>query len=163
MRAATQQWSLVGLLASLGTAVAYDLHGPYFVLNHGPPLVSERLDPVISPGQNPSNHVHNVFGANTFSPTFDFAASQKATCNTHGVKPDMSNYWYPALYFNDKSAGTYKMVPTQLETYYHFDPINGKSRTAFPAGFKMLSGGHCDSRGSRIEANVNCRERHVEA
>ncbi len=140
MRAATQKWSLVGLLASLGTVVAYDLHGPYFVLNHGPPLVSERLDPVISPGQNPSNHVHNVFGANTFSPTFDFAASQKASCNTHGVKPDMSNYWYPALYFHDKSAGTYKMVPTQLETYYHFDPINGKARTAFPAGFKMLSG-----------------------
>lgn len=147
MRSTSQSQSILGFLAALGYAClgdAYDLHGPYFVLNHGPPLVSERLDPVISPGANPSNHVHNIFGASSFSPTFDFAASQKAKCNTHGVKADMSNYWYPALYFKDKSTGDYTMVPTQLETYYHFDPINGKARTAFPPGFKMLGGKLCE-------------------
>lgn len=117
-----------------------DYHGPYFILHSGDPLVSERLDPIMAAGSNPSNHVHHIYGANTFGPNFDYDAAQKSTCNTHGVKIDHSNYWYPALYFHDKAKNTYTMVKTDFTTYYHYDLVNGKPRQAFPKGFKMISG-----------------------
>ena len=37
-----------------------DYHGSYFTIGGGAPLVSERVDPIISPGKSPSNHVHEM-------------------------------------------------------------------------------------------------------
>lgn len=151
MRSSLQPKTLLAFLSLVGNGLAA-YEGHYFVLRNGDPLVSERLDPIVSPGQNPASHVHNIFGSSSFSETFDFNAAQNAKCNTNGVKADMSNYWYPALYFHDKSNDSYTMVPTQLITYYKYDPINGKPRTAFPPGLKIMAG-----KGSRAHCQMNQR------
>ncbi len=131
---------VLGLLALLALgANAIDYVGPYFIISdNGGPIVKQRLDPVISPGKTPSNHVHNIFGANTFKSNWDYDSAQKSSCNNMGPKADHSNYWYPALYYTDGSQ--YTWVPGNLEIYYHFDPIDGKARTMFPHAFKMVAG-----------------------
>ena len=83
-----------GLLSTLFAAGCYGQQGYYFVLGGGGmPLVIERVDPAISPGKAPSNHVHSVVGGNAFAATMDFAQTQKATCATVSPKADKSNYW----------------------------------------------------------------------
>ena len=85
------------LLAVLGLLAAPSLaqQGYYFVLGSadGMPLTIERVDPVLSPGKIPSNHVHSVVGGNGFAPGMDFAQTQTSTCSTVSPKADKSNYW----------------------------------------------------------------------
>ena len=124
-----------GLLSSL--AGLSNAQGSFFTIFSNP-LVVERVDPIISPGAV-SNHLHNVFGANNFGPNWDYDTMQKSSCNTVGPKQDHSNYWFPALHFQDPNNGSFTRVPAQLEIYYHLDPQYG-AREEFPPGFKMLSG-----------------------
>lgn len=70
-----------------------DYHGSYFTITGGAPLVSERIDPIVSPGQSPSNHVHEIFGSNKFSADWDYDTAQSAECNNMGPKADHSSYW----------------------------------------------------------------------
>lgn len=133
------------LLLLLGSAAAliYPVQvaaqaGSFLVLAGGPPLVSERIDPVLAPGVIGSNHVHEIFGANKFQADWDYATAQTSTCNNMGPKIDHSNYWYPALYFKD--GDNYTKTRTDLEIYYHFDTADNGPRKPFPDGFKMMSG-----------------------
>jgi len=62
------------------------------------------------------------------------------------VKQDLSNYWFPKLYFHDRSANTFEEVPNGgLLVYYQnrgtMDVANGGTGLkAFPPGLKMVSG-----------------------
>ncbi len=88
--------------------------GPYFVLGGGgQPLTIERVDPLLSAGKTPSQHVHSVVGGNGFAASMDFAQTQKSTCATIDVKADKSNYWMPNLYFHVPSNGSFIRVPEQ--------------------------------------------------
>ena len=83
-----------GVLASIFAAGAQAQQGAYFVLGGGGmPLVIERSDPILSPGNVFSNHVHSVVGGNGFAQNMDFAQAQTATCATVSPKADKSNYW----------------------------------------------------------------------
>ncbi|KAL9113706.1 MAG: hypothetical protein Q9227_002151 [Pyrenula ochraceoflavens] len=124
--------SILGLLP-----IALASEGSFFVIQ-GDPLVIERVDPFLSAGV-PSNHVHNIFGADKFSANLDYDTMQQSTCNTFGPKDDNSNYWYPGWYFHDPKNGSFELVPTHLEIYYHLDPAPGY-RQEFPPGFRMISG-----------------------
>ena len=127
-------WSLLALLQPLQVAA----DGSFFVLAGGPPLVSERIDPILAPGVVGSNHVHEIFGANKFSSNWDYKTAQTSTCNNMGPRIDHSNYWYPALYFKD--GENYIKTKTDLTVYYHFDTTDNGPRKPFPDGFKMISG-----------------------
>jgi hypothetical protein len=84
-------YHISGLIALLaGPAVAQQ--GYYFVLGSGMPLTIERIDPALSPGQTPSQHVHSVVGGNGFAATMDFEQTQTSTCATVQPKADKSNY-----------------------------------------------------------------------
>ena len=49
------------------------MRGSYFVLStQGNLIVSERLDPVMSPGKTPSNHVHEVYGGDKVQANWDY-------------------------------------------------------------------------------------------
>ena len=114
--------------------------GSYFVLSaQGDPIVSEMLDPVMAPGQTPSNHVHEVYGGDKFQATWDYQTAQSSSCNNMGPKVDHSNYWFPALYFHG-ADNTFTKVPPHLEIYYHYDTQDNGPRTMFPNGFKMITG-----------------------
>ncbi|TAQ84939.1 hypothetical protein B7494_g6723 [Chlorociboria aeruginascens] len=114
-------------------------------------LVTQRLDPIVNPGQIPSPHLHQVIGGNSFNismdPTND--PSSLSTCTTCTFTQDFSNYWTAVLYFQARN-GTFKRVPQKGNvlfedanggiTIYYISPYDGSSVTAFPKGFRMTTG-----------------------
>ena len=104
------------VLASLALSVSAVKTGRTFAVNHffgNGNLVTERLDPIVSPGVT-SGHVHMVQGGSNFAMTMSDSAAQDSTCTSSLVKADKSNYWVPSLYFQDPVNGSFVSV----ELYY---------------------------------------------
>ncbi|KAK0108199.1 hypothetical protein ONS95_003021 [Cadophora gregata] len=120
-------------------------------------LVTQRLDPLVSPGQIPSPHVHQIVGGNSFNATMDYAKDMpgESSCTTCQMSEDFSNYWTAILYFKARN-GTYKRVHQLanagfegaagggMTVYYMQDPLYDtaqKSKVqAFQPGFRMFIG-----------------------
>jgi len=119
-------------------------------------LTVQRLDPLVNPGQNPSAHLHQIVGGNSFNTTMtpvthDLAAL--STCTTCQFSEDFSNYWTAVMYYRAKN-GTFKRVPQRAQdnsqnqggmmVYYMsdalFDTAQKSTVTAFKPGFRMLVG-----------------------
>ena len=83
--------SFWGLVAS-AIAPALAQQGPYFVLGSGMGVTIQRVDPLLSAGIVPSQHVHSVVGGNAFTGSMDFATTQQSNCSTVQPKADKSNY-----------------------------------------------------------------------
>ncbi|KAF9529953.1 hypothetical protein CPB83DRAFT_925410 [Crepidotus variabilis] len=114
-------------------------------------LVTERFDPLVTPGQV-SPHVHQIIGGNAFNLTMqpDFDVPGAATCTTCRFKEDKSNYWTATMYFKHPN-GTYLRVPQipnhvigspkgGMTVYYLQIAQPGEKVTAFPKGFRMITG-----------------------
>ena len=71
----------------------------FWVLGCSKPIVVERLDPIVSPG-NVSGHVHTVMGGTAFNATMDYNLTQTSNCTTCAISKDLSNYWVPTVYFH---------------------------------------------------------------
>ncbi|KAF8908199.1 hypothetical protein CPB84DRAFT_1843653 [Gymnopilus junonius] len=149
-------------IALLGAALNYRPVNAWFRVSCTTPLVQERLDPIISPGVSPSNHVHTIHGGNsgffkhlsqiTLNYSLVFASNstydnlRTSTCTNCLVSQDSSNYWFPKLYFQDPQNKSFTPVPNGgLLVYYenrgNNDTSNGGTGLkAFPPGFKMISG-----------------------
>ncbi|KAF8305629.1 hypothetical protein DL93DRAFT_2120902 [Clavulina sp. PMI_390] len=129
-------------------AIAVSAQGAYawWRVSCPSPLVSERVDPIISPGVSPSQHVHTIHGGSNFAPNSTYDSLVASKCTSCLVNQDHSNYWFPKLYFHDPSSGTFTEVPNGGLLIYYQDrgdlaKINGgPGLKAFPPGFKMLSG-----------------------
>ncbi|KAF8158279.1 hypothetical protein B0H34DRAFT_846084 [Crassisporium funariophilum] len=110
------------------------------------PLVQERVDPIISPGSYPSNHVHTIHGGSNFAPNSTFDTLRASKCTSCLVPQDMSNYWFPKLYFQDPQTKLFEPVPNGGLLVYYQNRGDGDKRNggpglkAFPPGFKMISG-----------------------
>ncbi|KAF8178495.1 hypothetical protein BJ912DRAFT_665000 [Pholiota molesta] len=110
------------------------------------PLVQERLDPIVSSGISPSNHVHTVHGGNKFASNSTYDIMRTSSCSNCLVAQDASNYWFPKLYLKDPKTGLFEPVPDGgLLVYYqnrgNSDVSNGgPGLKAFPPGLKMISG-----------------------
>ncbi|KAJ7185012.1 hypothetical protein C8R46DRAFT_883200 [Mycena filopes] len=132
--------ALATLLGSVGVANAW------FRVACTDPLVQERLDPIISPGVSPSNHVHTINGGSNFNPTYTFDNLRASNCTNCLVAQDLSNYWYPKLYFQDPKTKLFEAVPDGgLLVYYQNRGDGDKSNggpgiKAFPPGLKMITG-----------------------
>ncbi|KAK0663163.1 WSC domain-containing protein [Lasiodiplodia hormozganensis] len=127
---------------------AIDYHGHYFRQEWvEPPVVVERLDPILNPGQL-GTHVHSFVGANVVSADTNYDDTQAASCSQVYVKPDHSLYWAPALYFQDPTNKTFTRVKEHHRVLYYFnraaDPDTGAENfdliEEFPEGFKMIAG-----------------------
>ncbi|KAH7030703.1 uncharacterized protein B0I36DRAFT_288299 [Microdochium trichocladiopsis] len=111
----------------------------------GAPLIVERSDPIVSPGR-PSGHSHTIMGANSFNYTMDGDYTSRATCTTCKVKEDLSNYWFPNLYFQGADGSFTPVKQTGGALVYYLqrqdkkDPEYSKGLIAFPEGFRMLAG-----------------------
>ncbi|TFK23892.1 hypothetical protein FA15DRAFT_670095 [Coprinopsis marcescibilis] len=110
-------------------------------------LVEERVDPIRFPGVNvPSQHVHTVHGASDFHTNSTFESLRRSECTNCQVKEDLSNYWFPKLYFRDPTNDNVEPVPNGgLLVYYQNRgsqdrSSNGTGLRAFPPGFRMMSG-----------------------
>ena len=67
------------------------------------PIVLERADPIISPGEV-SGHAHTVMGGNGFGFEMDYSDTQASTCSSCIVTKDFSNYWVPTLYYKAENG-----------------------------------------------------------
>ncbi|KAH6711234.1 hypothetical protein BKA61DRAFT_613337 [Leptodontidium sp. MPI-SDFR-AT-0119] len=137
------QFSKTALLAlCAASASAYSANQRTFAVNHfygKGPLVMGRMDPIVNPG-GPSGHVHAVQGGNAFALSMTDDQSLKSTCTSSLVKNDKSNYWTPALYFQDPKTG--KLEPVEMfymNVYYFFDATTDKIE-AFPEGLRVFTG-----------------------
>ncbi|KAG6847810.1 hypothetical protein H0H93_005878 [Arthromyces matolae] len=116
------------------------------------PLVSgaipQRVDPIISPKSNPSNHVHTIHGASKvdFAYNSTYETLRASSCTSCLVTQDKSNYWFPKLYFQDPSTKLFEAVPNGGLLVYYQNRGDGDVRNggpgikAFPPGFKMMTG-----------------------
>lgn len=113
----------LALLAALA-APACAQNAAYFTFGSSA-LVTERLDPLLSPGST-STHVHSVIGGSAFGATMDFASTQTSKCTSVDIIADKSNYWVPNLYFNkgDKFTRVPELSPKH-KIYYKFGNGNG--------------------------------------
>ncbi|RKF56710.1 putative wsc domain protein [Erysiphe neolycopersici] len=120
-------------------------------------LVTARMDPIVSPG-SPSTHMHIVQGGNGFAISMTDNQALESTCTSSLVKNDKSNYWTPALYFQDPRTNEVEAVELlYMQVYYFFDATTDTIK-AFPPGLRMVVG-NPDLRtppdtGGRINTNL---------
>ncbi|RYP09985.1 hypothetical protein DL765_008254 [Monosporascus sp. GIB2] len=74
-------------------------------------LTTQRIDPVVEPGNVPSAHVHHIIGGNAFNATMTGDVGARGTCTTCEMSEDFSNYWTAVLYFKHPVNGSYHRVP----------------------------------------------------
>jgi hypothetical protein len=90
--------------AALLTSLVAHAHG-WWILGCGRPVVVERVDPIVNPGQSVrSDHLHSVLGGNSFASNLTYDLTQGSTCTTCVVTKDLSNYWTPTLYFRAQNG-----------------------------------------------------------
>jgi hypothetical protein len=84
-------------------------------------LVVERTDPLVTPGMNPSPHLHQIMGGNSFNVTMEPVAhdlATRSTCTSCSFNQDKSNYWTAVLFFKRRD-GKYKRVPQIANSGLH--------------------------------------------
>ncbi len=82
------------------------------------PLVVERADPIVSPG-NVSGHLHTIMGGNGFGFTMDYADTQESTCSSCLVTKDFSNYWVPELFYQAENGSFINVNQVGGATVYY--------------------------------------------
>ncbi|KAJ7866396.1 hypothetical protein B0H14DRAFT_2504330 [Mycena olivaceomarginata] len=133
-------------LSALVTLASVGVTNAWFRVACTDPLVQERLDPIISPGGTPSQHVHTIHGASNFNPTYSFENLRASNCTSCLVTQDLSNYWFPKLYFQDPKTKLFEPVANGgLLVYYQNRGDGDKSNggpgiKAFPPGLRMITG-----------------------
>jgi len=105
------------------------------------PIVTERADPIISPGKV-SGHVHTIYGGSAFNFTMDYAEARAAECTSCRVTADRSNYWVPELFYHDSSNNSFTPVDNSGALIYYLQRGQNDSTEIFPfpEGFRMVSG-----------------------
>ncbi|KAK7743762.1 hypothetical protein SLS62_010454 [Diatrype stigma] len=131
---------VVGYLAAVAAA-AKDARTFAVLRFNGQGFLTEgRMDPIVDPGKAAS-HYHGIMGGSNFDITLQGDVLLDSNCTTAKIANDFSNYWVPALFFqdpNDQSKFT-KVPLFYMNVYYFFEPTNDEVK-AFPPGLKMLSG-----------------------
>lgn len=107
-------------------------------------LTVDRVDPVVQPGIDPSAHMHQIIGGNSFNASMTPASHDPptlSTCTSCTYSEDFSNYWTASAYFKAKN-GTFKRVPqvnnlgintkAGMTIYYIRGYTSSATVTAFP-------------------------------
>jgi hypothetical protein len=107
--------SLVASASAFGYNEGRTFATVQFTNNH---ILQARIDPIVSPGKIAS-HVHTILGGSNFGMSSTGEDLLKSNCTNANVKGDMSNYWFPLLYFQDPQTG--KLEPVEVfypKVYY---------------------------------------------
>lgn len=92
-----------------------------FAVNHfygQGPLTMGRMDPIVDPGVAAS-HVHAIQGGSNFNLTMGNEDLMDSSCTSSLVNADKSNYWTPALYFQDPTNQSFISVPMSYMNVYY--------------------------------------------
>jgi hypothetical protein len=69
-----------------------------------------------------------------------YTSLQEAYCTSCEIQKDKSGYWTPQMYYKHRN-GSYEEVPhTGTVVYYEGRGVDSSNITAFPPGFRVLSG-----------------------
>ncbi|TEB23212.1 hypothetical protein FA13DRAFT_1640227 [Coprinellus micaceus] len=133
-------------LAAL-TALAASVNG-YWLMGVEDFITTERIDPVVTPGQV-STHVHSVLGGSNFRMSVNTASLRQSACTSIPIPQDKSAYWFPHLYFQSVVLAPRSPLSENLANaacmqlgkweHYLFSDKPGTT-TAFPDDFRMISG-----------------------
>ncbi|KAF9650961.1 hypothetical protein BDM02DRAFT_3259358 [Thelephora ganbajun] len=107
----------------------------FWVMNMKNVLITERVDPVSSPGAI-APHVHTVIGGSNFGPYATSEDLRASKCTSGPIVEDKSNYWTPTLYFQWTNR-SFTSVEGTVSVKYLFNP--GEA-IPFPDDFRMLAG-----------------------
>jgi len=124
-------------------------------------LTIDRIDPLVNPGQLPSQHMHQVVGGNSFNASMNPSTMEPpttSTCTTCTYSEDFSNYWTANIYFRARN-GSFKRVPQFANlgvgalnggaTIYYIRGYSASAKvTAFKPGFRMLVGDSANRKAS---------------
>ncbi|GAA5941886.1 hypothetical protein JCM10213_008152 [Rhodosporidiobolus nylandii] len=136
--------SLLSLAFSLSLSLSPRGVSAFFRLPLDNVLVTERTDPIVSPGPGQwSAHVHSISGGSAFGPDATYETLRASECTSAQAVEDKSAYWTPQLFFQWKN-GSFSAVP-QLNgglIYYLFrnHSSDASGIEAFPPGFRMFTG-----------------------
>lgn len=115
-------------------------------------LTTQRMDPIVLPGESPGGHVHAIVGGSNFNVDLTYDDTQQSQCNSCNAGDDLSNYWVPQLYVYKQADHKYHYIPMEFHIYYKlindkgqtdskYNPITpGDKFVAFPENFRMLVG-----------------------
>lgn len=111
--------TVVALTAVLTTAMAAKEERTFAVLRFtNKQLTKGRMDPIVSAGET-SNHVHSVMGGSGFGKGSTGEDLVNSKCSNALIKGDNSNYWYPAMYFQDPVTGEFEDVEVFYTNAYY--------------------------------------------
>ncbi|KAK0389515.1 hypothetical protein NLU13_3090 [Sarocladium strictum] len=117
-------------------------------------LTKGSVDPLVTPGKV-SSHAHQVMGGSGFGLGSTGDDLMKSTCTNANVKGDLSNYWFPKLYFHDEAKNDFEEVEVMyVNVYYFFDATNDDIK-AFPKGLGIFSGDPMTRVAPQVGAKVN--------
>ena len=87
----------------------------------------------------PKNHQLTALSPTDFGSDSTFESLQQANCTSCEIQDDKSAYWTPLLYYQHKN-GSFEEVPNGGMVIYYLGRGDNKTLTAFPPGFRMVSG-----------------------
>lgn len=150
----TAGWSGPMLVSTSEVAPASDI-GAFRtgcqVVKHG------FFDPIVSPGQDNSSHLHTFFGNTGINPTSTsatIASSGNSTCR--GGTINRSSYWIPSLI--DIRTGTPQDPMFESNFYYKSGyAVNPTSIVNLPQGLRMIAGdASCTSQSCQTAGLFGC-------
>lgn len=106
------------------------------------PLSTQRLDPLVYPGEVAS-HMHDIVGGNGFKPVMGYNDTQAADCTSCMVSKDKSNYWVPSMFHNDGTTLTPVPQHGSASMYYLNEKTRlgaGETMEPLPVGLRVLAG-----------------------
>lgn len=122
-------FSVLCVLAAVASTEAF------WVMKMKNVLITERVDPVSSPG-TVAPYVQTVTGGSNFGPHVTSKQLRASRCTSGPIVEDKSNYWTPTLYFQ-WANGSFSSVDGTVSVKYLFNP---GEPTPFPDDFRMLAG-----------------------
>lgn len=85
---------------------------------NGKEIIRARVDPIVAPGKV-SEHVHAVMGGSAFNKDSTGESLSQSKCTNARIEEDHSNYWFPALYFQDPETKAFEPVDIHYVNVYY--------------------------------------------
>jgi hypothetical protein len=120
-------------------------------------LVTERLDPIVSPNQVAS-HMHSIIGGSAFGAAYNQGDLAKSGCTTFPISVDKSNYWHPKPYWINNNGTSFTPLPIEDRVYYIREKNSpNEAIQPFPEGLRMIVGNPMSKSGDSRSFSYLCR------
>lgn len=114
------------------------------------PAAQAQVDPIVSFGVTPSDHMHAFFGSNAASSTTTLP-QMLAGSTSCDVKSDKSLYWHPSIV----AADGHQVFPGRSSFYYRA-ANRGVPIHPFPMGVHWVYGDHSNLSAQKAVARWTC-------